>query len=194
MTQSIGYPIFARKKTNQRKKPPARKKQPAGSSSTGNGLRWYLAGVASGVFGSFLLYLGTLPPSGAPQSVPAAADTVAGQEPPKPRFDFYTMLPEQSIEDDVVVQQPRRSADTPASGEYYLLQAGSFSAWEDADRRKAQIAMLGISSRIQKVTVDDKTYHRVRIGPVEDLGQLEDYRSRLRQAQIDALIIRMPTQ
>lgn len=111
-------------------------------------------------------------------------------------LDFYDMLPSFEV---VIPEQdldPRPSAPPQPVQQpgAYVLQAGSFSAWDDADRRKAQIAMLGISSRIQRVTVDDKTYHRVRIGPVEDLKRLEDYRSRLREAQIDALIIRMPVQ
>ena len=60
---------FARKKSSARKKAPARKKQPArGGSGGGNGLRWYAAGVITGVFLSFLLYLGSLPPA-----VPPAA-------------------------------------------------------------------------------------------------------------------------
>jgi cell division protein FtsN len=41
------------------------------------------------------------------------------------------------------------------------------------------------------VTIDDKTYHRVRIGPTRDLDQLNRLRSRLHDAQIDVLRIRL---
>ena len=72
-----------------------------------------------------------------------------------------------------------------------MLQAGSFSAYSDADRRRAQLALQGIESTIQRVTIDDKTYHRVRIGPIDDLDKLNLLRSRLRAAQIDVLRIRL---
>ena len=73
----------------------------------------------------------------------------------------------------------------------YVLQAGSFTLHTDADRRRAELALHGIESQIQRVTIDDKTYHRVRIGPTDDLNELNMLRSRLRAAQIDVLRIRL---
>ena len=73
----------------------------------------------------------------------------------------------------------------------YVLQAGSFSAFADADRRRAELGLHGIESQIQRVTIDDRTYHRVRIGPTSDLDELNMFRSRLRAAQIDVLRIRL---
>jgi cell division protein FtsN len=48
-----------------------------------------------------------------------------------------------------------------------------------------------VESKIQKVTVDTDTWHRVRIGPITDLQKLEETRSKLRGAQIEALVIRV---
>ena len=73
----------------------------------------------------------------------------------------------------------------------YILQAGSFRSHKDADRVKALIAMQGVESKIEKVTIDKDTWHRVRVGPITNLQRLEDTRSKLRQAQIDALVIRV---
>jgi len=73
----------------------------------------------------------------------------------------------------------------------YILQAGSFSTYSDADRRRAQLALQGIESTIQRVAIDNKTYHRVRIGPISDLDELNMLRSRLRAANIDVLRIRL---
>jgi len=56
---------------------------------------------------------------------------------------------------------------------------------------KAELALLGIVAHIQKVTVDDKTYHRVRVGPVDQLGQLNMLRKQLRDAKIEALVIQV---
>ena len=55
---------YAKNKQGGSKKAPARKKPATRKSSAnrpGGGWRWYGAGVLTGVFLSFLLYLGTLP-------------------------------------------------------------------------------------------------------------------------------------
>lgn len=114
-------------------------------------------------------------------------------EPKKSRFEFYEMLPNFEVvvpeEDPDVAQdiEPQAVVDPGI----YVLQVGSFTAHADADRRRAQLALQGIESNIQKVTIDEKTYHRVRIGPTDDLDELNMLRSRLRAAKIDALRIRL---
>jgi len=120
-----------------------------------------------------------------------ATASVAEEE--EPRFTFYSMLPNFEVvipesEADVVADQAPQAIVDPG---IYVLQAGSFSAFEDADRRRATLAMQGIESRIQRVSIDDKTFHRVRIGPIDDLNELNMLRSRLRTANIDVLRIRL---
>jgi cell division protein FtsN len=45
---------------------------------------------------------------------------------------------------------------------------------------------------VQRVSVDEDVWHRVRIGPITDLGDLNRLRSRLRAADFaDALVIRV---
>lgn len=180
---------FARKKSGQHKKAPARKKQPA-QAGAGNGLRWYLAGLVSGMFASFLLYLGTLPPAGGPQQASAPAETAAADEQPKPRFDFYTMLPEQSIEDEVAVQQPRTTVETATGGEYYLLQAGSFRQQEDADRRRAELLLLGLEPTIRESTGDNGRWFRVYLGPFQTRAAMSRARSLTAGQNIDTLVLK----
>jgi cell division protein FtsN len=114
-------------------------------------------------------------------------------EPEEKRFTFYDMLPNFEViipeqEPDVKVDAAPQAVLEPG---LYVLQAGSFSAYNDADRRRAELALHGIESQIQRVTIDDKTYHRVRIGPTSDLDRLNMLRSRLRAAKIDVLRIRL---
>ena len=115
------------------------------------------------------------------------------EAPPETRFDFYSMLPKFEViipeqEPDVQLETGPQAVVEPG---VYVLQAGSFSQYKDADRRRATLAMQGIASKIQRVTIDDKTYHRVRIGPIDDLNELNVLRSRLREAHIDVLRIRL---
>ena len=73
----------------------------------------------------------------------------------------------------------------------YILQAGSFSTHGDADRRRAELALHGIVSRVQQARVNERDYYRVYIGPIEELDELNMLRSRLRAAKIDVLRIRL---
>ena len=109
------------------------------------------------------------------------------------RFSFYEMLPKFEVvipdeEPDVTVDSETVAIDQPG---LYVLQAGSFSAREDADRRRAVLALHGIESHIQRVSIDERVFHRVRIGPMRDLNELNVTRSRLRAAEIDVLRIRL---
>ena len=73
----------------------------------------------------------------------------------------------------------------------YILQAGSFSTPQDADRRRAELALQGIESYVQRARVNNRNYHRVYIGPIDDLDELNVTRSRLRAAKIDVMRIRI---
>ena len=122
----------------------------------------------------------------------SAPDEAQSEKQPS-RFEFYDILPLFEViipeeEPDVAADVAPTAVDIPGT---YVLQVGSFTAFEDADRRRAQLALQGIESAIQRVTIDDKTYHRVRIGPIDDLDELNMLRSRLRAAKIDVLIIRL---
>ncbi len=127
------------------------------------------------------------------QPVPEPEPEVPPADDTEPRFSFYNMLPNFEVvipeeEADVSRDQEVKAIQQPGT---YVLQAGSFGEVADADRRRAQLALLGIESRVQRITIDDRTYHRVRIGPMTELDELNLLRSQLRQADIDVLRIRL---
>ncbi len=124
----------------------------------------------------------------------------AAAEPPAPaenRFQFYEILPqfEVTLPDEAPAATTSRARRTqtpaPAPGSY-LLQAGSFSASADAERLKAQLALLGFESHVQPVTIDDDVFNRVRIGPIADLEAAKRTQRQLRDAGIDSLLMRVP--
>ena len=57
---------------------------------------------------------------------------------------------------------------------------------------KARLALLGITARVQTVTVNDATWHRVRVGPVNGAREAESMRGRLAANQIDSLVMKNP--
>ena len=111
----------------------------------------------------------------------------------EPRFTFYDILPNVEVVTPETTETRESTAPPQAVVEpgTYVLQAGSFSTHQDADRRRAELGMHGIESHIQRVKVNDRNYHRVYIGPTDDLDELNMLRSRLRAAQIDVLRIRL---
>lgn len=181
-------------------------KRRSGSSGL-SGMAGFVCGLALGLAVALCVYLfdrRTEARMAAQQTAPMTRDEARAQTKPAPasqeeaetqQFDFYEMLPKYEV---VIPEQDARGGAAPAvvAGPVekpgaYILQAGSFRNHKDADRVRALIAMQGVESKIQKVTIDKDTWHRVRVGPITNLQTLEDTRSKLRQAQIDALVIRV---
>ena len=159
-------------------------------------------GLSIGLAVAFAIYikdrgpgLPVMPATEQPTNVDINNEQASAQPeaPPESRFDFYNLLPNFEViipeqESDVQVETGPQAVVEPG---VYVLQAGSFAEYKDADRRRATLALQGIESKIQRVTIDDRTYHRVRIGPIDDLDELNVLRSRLREAHIDVLRIRL---
>jgi cell division protein FtsN len=108
------------------------------------------------------------------------------------QLDFYENLPKFEVivpeKDKDVRRNTGAQVDKPGA---YVLQAGSYRNFPDADRVKAMLALQGVTSKVEKVTIESDTWHRVRIGPIRDLKNLEDTRRKLREAQIDAIVIKV---
>ena len=131
-----------------------------------------------------------------PTSEPALAedDNTEVAKPKKPRYDFFTVLPEMEV---VVPEQELRnraepSTDTISSNtdDIYILQAGSFRNATDAEQLKAQLALLGSMATVQTVNVDGQIWHRVRIGPVKGARKADEIRRMLADNQIDTLVMK----
>jgi len=108
-------------------------------------------------------------------------------------YDFYDRLPKFEVvvpEKDKEVRPDIKSVPETRSGTY-VLQAGSYKNFADADRVRAKLALQGIESKVQKVTVDSDTWHRIRIGPISKLDELNRMRQILRKADVDVLVIRV---
>jgi len=125
----------------------------------------------------------------APADPEASATAAAGE-----KYDFYEMLPNFEV---VVPEKDKEvKRDMPATARVerpgvYVLQAGSYRNEADADRVRAQLSMQGIDAKVQRVAVDADVWHRVRIGPITRLDDLNRLRKQLQAADVDALVIRV---
>ncbi len=141
--------------------------------------------------------LGRTPRAAAPP-VPRTSEAT------RPRFDFYTILPEMEV---VIPEEPVPGAASPerpavsppvaASGAApaqvggFILQAGSFRSASDADSVKAQLALLGYVASVQTVTINQDTYHRVRVGPFSSRERADAARARLAENAVATILLRL---
>ena len=92
----------------------------------------------------------------------------------KTRFDFYTILP--GSESKVTKEEEdkiKANDQQPVVPKSYFLQVGAFQTDEEADNLKAKLALQGFEAVVQTATIPDKgTWHRVRVGPLNDLDQI----------------------
>jgi cell division protein FtsN len=114
--------------------------------------------------------------------------------PPKPRFDFYTLLPEMEVlvPEQEITGKPEQGVKQVEQPGTYFLQVGSFRNGEQADGFKAELALLGLETSVQKVTIDNKnTWHRVRVGPFSDLDALNKARVLLNQRNVESTLVKI---
>jgi cell division protein FtsN len=81
---------------------------------------------------------------------------------------------------------------TPASdgSSRYVLQLGSFRSSADAERLRARLALKGLQTSIQTVTIDSgQTYHRVRTARYEK-SEAEAMRATLADEGQESIMIR----
>lgn len=183
-----------------------KKKQQKQSS----GAVWFAAGLVTGLFIAGLAWLKLAPTlcdeigpqTAAPETpvIQQKASTPKQKEqkslPPKPRFDFYTVLPEMEVlvpepEEDESAEPVVAAGGTPVTGSAYMLQMGSFRKHGDADRFKANLALLGVEAKIQKVNNEQGVFHRVLSGPYRNRKEINEVRARLQQNRINSLLVKL---
>ena len=99
------------------------------------------------------------------------------------QFDFYTILPEIHRRSERALQRtppsPQRAAKAPIAPAKspetevrvikgrFILQAASFPDLPSANRLRAELALRGLTSYIEKVSITGRgAFYRVRLGPL----------------------------
>jgi cell division protein FtsN len=166
-------------------------------------LRWMLITALIIVFVVFLVYLiaGSKQVPQTSQAVPgkAGAETTAAlkeeikSEPKPPQFDFYTILPEKEVvvPEYEIKTRTREEQVGKAKNTQYIMQAGSFKSFIEADQLRARLALMGIESKVQKAKVGSVNWYRVKMGPFTQTASVNSIRSRLRKNGIDVIITEM---
>ncbi len=177
-------------------------------SKPARGWLWFVAGLLVGVGGTLLAeFQEYFSAESVVQAVRDAARSegseasaeVEKQEPEKkakrPRFEFYTMLPEAEV---VVLEHELTGAPAATSQQAqdddvtYVLQAGSFRDFAQADRLKAELTLIGMPAQIQTVSIEGGTkWHRVRVGPFTNLQALNQARAELQSNGLKVMVLKV---
>lgn len=110
--------------------------------------------------------------------------------PKSPQFDFYTILPDKEVvvPEYEIKTRSREERVGKAKETHYIMQAGSFKTFKEAERLRAKLALMGIESKVQKAKVGRVNWYRVKMGPFTRTASVNSIRSRLRQNGIDVII------
>lgn len=141
---------------------------------------------------------------------PAKGSQPARTEQAPERFEFYDILPNQQVlptrtPENRPAPRPRPTqtapsqtapAPTGASADAAAprwLQVGAFRSAAEADRRRAQVGLLGLPARTQAGSDGQGTaLHRVLAGPFNAIDSLEAARRTLAAAGLDAIPLSNP--
>lgn len=178
---------------------------------------WVLVGLLLGI-GLMLLVLvkdwapllrrKDVPQPNPQATAPKESEPPVAEAKPKKNYDFYQVLPEA----EVVIpdaelsakakaeQQARANAANPATpstpapnaapGGRYVLQTGSYPEPKAADEAKAKLALAGFVAQVQPVTINGRTWHRVRVGPYASASELEAAKRSLSDNGINAIALK----
>lgn len=157
---------------------------------------WFVVGLTLGVFGSFIVYVSQVVP------VDTKVTTLLNKPKPKTskdnqapaakelRWEFHEIFPKSVVPiiEEYGTDGRKTQITTPKS---YLLQAGSFRNKKDADKLRGELILIGLTPTIKKITNDDKVWHRVLVGPLNTELELSRARSRLAEASIESIPLRI---
>lgn len=186
---------FAKGKKRPRKSPTTARRKPTRKTAKKNDVSgrptWFGAGLLCGLFLAFLGSMALQSNNGKPASSTKKIKTATKPEvskpaETKPRFEFYDMLPESEVEIN--------TSSLPAATvqQYtYIMQAGSFTTAEDADRRRAEILLMGMQAKIEKADNGERsTRYRVYVGPFQDRASANRARAQLSNNTIETLLLK----
>lgn len=182
-----------------------------GGKSGGNrgmpGWIWGLMGLSIGLFTAAWVWIdrpakpSPLIASAATEARPEATQQKAIPLPPKQpsKYAFYEMLPSYEVvipREDAAASTKSGKPTTPDIAEpgQYLIQVGAYKTRDEADRSRASLALLGVESKIEQITIDQsESWFRVRIGPEASLPKAQEIMQRLDDNGIKGMLVKVKT-
>lgn len=108
---------------------------------------------------------------------------------PVPQFVFDTVLPNEEVDLTPDIEPAELTASDTHMAQY-LLQIGSFRQEADADRRRGELALLGLEASVELTNGDNGRWYRVTMGPFASRSEIARARSMAAQANMDTLLLK----
>lgn len=129
----------------------------------------------------------------------AAATASAASEPtPAPASAPSAADPAAALQAALAAEERSRKAGSPsvtapAKGERYVIQVAAYRNRTDADQQRAALALLGLSARVEQVTIDQtQTWYRVRLGPYADTQAAQAAQRTLQGQGLKGVVMKLP--
>ena len=97
--------------------------------------------------------------------------------------------------ESTVTEQEIKNNTKTVKKDNYFLQVGAFPDEADADNMKAKLALQGFEAVVQTAMIPEKgVWHRVRVGPLNDVDQINKIRGELTTNGFNADLIKVHTE
>jgi cell division septation protein DedD len=140
------------------------------------------------------------PPGGAPAPVAKSAPVV--EPPTTPVAAPVAAPPPANVAADLAKPEPvslpapksepseKKAKEKEKENKPLFLQAGAFSNKDEAENRRAQLALVGIEGKITEIMKDEKPIFRVRVGPFDSPESASKARGDMARNGIDSVLIK----
>ena len=158
---------------------------------------WFLTGLVSGGFVTFLTVIGHFvePPEGQSDGLPDTPDIVikqTGDAGEDFQWDFYDILPRSVV--PLVKEYNDAGEQVQADDHLWVLQVASFRNPADADAQRARLLLMGMDVITQRTEVNGATWNRVIVGPFDSAVTRDRARKKLAEAKISSIPRQIPRQ
>ena len=146
-----------------------------------------MAGLLAGVVGTLSMsqWIAQPDPVAVTGAIPAPTVVVE----PVPQFIFDTVLPNEEVDLTPDIEPAELTAGDTHMAQY-LLQIGSFRHEAEADRRRGELALLGLEASVEFTNGDNGRWYRVTMGPFASRSEIARARSMAAQANMDTLLLK----
>lgn len=112
-----------------------------------------------------------------------APQKVAKEEAPPVHFDFYSMLPKNTVN---VATDATASADKKTK---YILQVASLSDPNDVKAFETKLNEIGFRSKVVPMMRGQMEWYRVQVGPFNEMSDAKAARDTLSQQDISSVLL-----
>ncbi len=114
--------------------------------------------------------------------------TIEKQEAPPVHFDFYSMLPKNTV--SVVSDTDEQVQSSAAKKSDYVLQVVSLSDENNVKAFETKLSEIGFRSKVVPVQRVQTKWYRLQVGPFSDVSAAQAARDTLSQQEISSVVLK----